>query len=118
MPWKFKKWNDVAERTKVPLMRAGAPYLRSFLQGGASGGRPPAIVAFLGSCARRTARLIAPTVPIEERVTQVAFQNLGQRDLLPGVTPFVIVGPHPEDHANRFSRYRGEMLAALIEALE
>lgn len=117
VPWKFKKWNDVHERTKVPLMRAGAPYLRWFLLGGASGGRPPALVAFLGSCARRTARLIAPTVPIEEHVTQAAVQNLGQRELFPGVTPFLVVGPHPQDPTNRFNRHRDEMLAALIAAL-
>jgi len=117
VPWKFRAWNDVAEPTKVALMRAGAPYLRWFLQGGASGGRPPAIVAFLGSCARRTARLIAPNLPIEERVTRAAFQNLGEQELLPGVRAFVIVGPHPVDGANRFNRYRGDMLAALVEAL-
>ncbi len=117
VPWKFRTWNPVPEGTKVSLMRAGAPYLRWFLQGGASGGRPPGIMAFLGSCARRTARWIAPNVGINDRVTQAPFQNLGVQQLLPGVSAFVIAGPHPVDGANRFNVHHDAMRDALVEAL-
>lgn len=117
VPWKFKRWNPLPDPTKRALMAEGAPYLRWFLTGGASGGRPPGIVAFLGSCARRTARLLAPGLPIAEKVTHAPVQNLGVKRLIPRVNPYIIAGPHPVDGGGLFQRYRDDLRAALVAAL-